>query len=54
MEKMDTKRVNGACTIVSPNYLPYARTLVSSYLQHHPGDKFFVLVVAKACVRGII
>ena len=50
---MDAKRVSGACTIVSPNYLPYARTLASSYLQHHPGDKFFVLVVAKACVRAL-
>lgn len=34
------------CTIVSPNYLHFARTLSSSYLQHHPGHKFFVLIVA--------
>jgi hypothetical protein len=47
MEKMDTK-LNGACTIVSPNYLPFARTLAKSYLQHHPAAKFYVLVVARS------
>jgi hypothetical protein len=47
MEKMDTK-LNGACTIVSPNYLPFARTLAKSYLHHHPKDKFYVLVVARS------
>jgi catechol 2,3-dioxygenase-like lactoylglutathione lyase family enzyme len=36
----------GACTIVSPNYLAYARTLAASYLAHHPGHRFFVLIVA--------
>jgi hypothetical protein len=35
-----------ACTIVSPNYLAYARTLAVSYLAHHPGHRFFVLIVA--------
>ncbi len=35
-----------ACTIVSPNYLAYARTLSASYLQQHPGHLFFVLLVA--------
>ena len=35
-----------ACTVVSPNYLAFARTLARSYLQHHPGHRFFVLVVA--------
>jgi hypothetical protein len=35
-----------ACTIVSPNYLPYARTLAKSYLAQHPGQRFFVLIVA--------
>lgn len=35
-----------ACTIVSPNYLAYARTLAASYLAHHPGQQFFVLIVA--------
>ncbi|MDE1154390.1 MAG: group 1 glycosyl transferase [Acidobacteriaceae bacterium] len=35
-----------ACTIVSPNYLAYARTLATSYLAQHPGHRFFVLIVA--------
>jgi hypothetical protein len=35
-----------ACTIISPNYLAFARTLCSSYLRQHPGDRFFVLLVA--------
>jgi hypothetical protein len=35
-----------ACTIISPNYLAYARTLAASYLQHHPNHRFFVLIVA--------
>jgi len=35
----------GACTIVSPNYLPYARTVAESYRAQHPGHRFFVLLV---------
>ncbi len=35
-----------ACTIVSPNYFAYARTLSASYLAQHPGHLFFVLLVA--------
>ena len=35
-----------ACTVISPNYLPFARTLAASYLRHHPGHWFFVLIVA--------
>jgi hypothetical protein len=35
-----------ACTIISPNYLPYARTLAASYREQHPGQPFFVLIVA--------
>lgn len=35
----------GACTIVSLNYLPYARTLCDSYLMFHPDDAFYVLLV---------
>jgi hypothetical protein len=35
-----------ACTIVSPNYLAYARTLAASYVAEHPGQQFFVLIVA--------
>ena len=38
--------MNGACTIVSPNYLAYARTVSASYLAQHPGHRFFVLIVA--------
>lgn len=38
--------MNGACTIVSPNYLAYARTVSASYLAQHPGHRFFVLLVA--------
>jgi len=38
--------MNGACTIVSPNYLPFARTLAQSFMQHHPDHAFFVLIVA--------
>jgi hypothetical protein len=41
------ERMNrAACTIISPNYLAYARTLAASYLKHHPGHRFFVLLVA--------
>jgi len=38
--------LRAACTIVSPNYLPYARTLATSYLEAHPEHRFFVLLVA--------
>jgi len=38
--------VIGACTIVSPNYLAYARTLSASYLAQHPDQQFYVLIVA--------
>lgn len=34
-----------ACTIVSLNYLPYARVLCASFLRHHPDSKFYVLLV---------
>lgn len=39
--------MNVACTIVSPNYLHYARTLAASYMAHHPQDQFFVLLVSR-------
>ena len=35
-----------ACTIASPNYLHFARTLAASYMAQHPGQRFFVLIVA--------
>jgi hypothetical protein len=34
-----------ACTIVTRNFLSYARIVGRSYLQHHPGSRFYVLVV---------
>jgi hypothetical protein len=34
-----------ACTIVSLNYLPYARVLCESFLRFHPDYKFYVLLV---------
>lgn len=37
--------VRAACTIVSMNYLAYARTLCDSFLRFHPGGQFFVLLV---------
>jgi hypothetical protein len=33
------------CTIVSLNYLPYARVLCRSFLRHHPDCSFYVLLV---------
>lgn len=33
------------CTIVARNYLPAARVLADSYLRHHPGGEFVVLLV---------
>ena len=38
--------MRAGCTIVSPNYLPFARTLASSYRAQHPDQRFFVLIVA--------
>jgi hypothetical protein len=37
--------VRAACTIVSLNYLPYARTLCDSFLRCHPEANFYVLLV---------
>ncbi len=34
-----------ACTIVSKNYVPFARVLAESFHRHHPGGRFFVLLV---------
>ena len=39
--------LNG-CTIVSKNYLAYARVLARSFLEHHPGGRFFTLLVDRA------
>lgn len=40
---MSTPRV--ACTIVSNNYLAYARVFTRSFLEHNPGGKVYVLIV---------
>jgi glycosyltransferase involved in cell wall biosynthesis/SAM-dependent methyltransferase len=34
-----------ACTIIARNYLAQARVLAESYLEHHPGSRFFTLVI---------
>ncbi len=34
-----------ACTIVSKNYLPFARVLARSFLRHHPRSRVFVCLV---------
>lgn len=42
---MIDKNIEAACTIVSKNYIAYARTLCESYLKYHPNNEFFVLLV---------
>ncbi|MDQ2583124.1 FkbM family methyltransferase [Saccharothrix yanglingensis] len=46
-DRADRGRAVIACTIVARNYLPAARVLAASYLEHHPGDDhgFVILVV---------
>lgn len=34
-----------ACTIISSNYLPLARTMVQSYRRYHPDGRMFVLLL---------
>jgi hypothetical protein len=34
-----------ACTIVAANYLPFARVLADSFLAHHPGSQFSILLI---------
>lgn len=34
-----------ACTIIAGNYLAYARVLAASFLRHHPGWEFTVVVI---------
>ncbi len=49
---MDQKQVvRAACTIVSFNYLPYARALCESLIRVHPDWKFYVLLVDRAPSR---
>src|SRR5438094_900313 len=42
---MNLYRWPAGCTIISRNYLSYARVLVESFIQHHPGARFYLLVV---------
>lgn len=44
-------QANAACTIVSPNYFAFARTVAASYRAQHPGHQFFVLIVSSATDR---
>jgi hypothetical protein len=44
-KRMKTCMTSAACTIVSLNYLPYARTLCDSFLSFHTDCKFYVLLV---------
>lgn len=39
---------HAAVTIVSKNYLAYARTLADSYTRHHPDDDFVIILVDRA------
>jgi hypothetical protein len=41
----DQSMTTAACTIVSLNYMPYARVLCQSFLALHPEAKFYVLLV---------
>jgi hypothetical protein len=45
MRRARNTRFAAACTIVTRNFLSYARIVGSSYVQHHPGARFYVLVV---------
>ncbi len=45
--------MTAACTVISPNYLAFARALAASYLKHHPGHRFFVLLVADVQDRSL-
>jgi len=44
-ENIKTKIPIIVCTIISKNYLAYARTFTQSFLQHNPDGKVFVLLV---------
>lgn len=41
----DNDLTTTACTIVARNYLPAARVLASSYLEHHPGHRVVIEVI---------
>jgi hypothetical protein len=33
------------CTIIARNYLPFARVLATSFIEHNPGGRVAVLVI---------
>ncbi len=41
----DSTVAAAACTIISKNYLAYARTIAKAFARHHPDHPFFVLLV---------
>jgi hypothetical protein len=41
-----------ACTIIAGNYLPFARVLAASFLAHHTGASFTVLVIDRGTDAG--
>ena len=45
-------RAAAACTIISPNYFAFARTLAASYQAHHASHRFFVLIVSSTDDRA--
>ena len=43
-----------ACTIVAHNYLPLARVVARSFLEHHPAARFVVVLVDRPIeARGL-
>lgn len=44
-ESTSDRRIPVACTVVARNYLPAARVLARSYLDHHPGHRFVIAVI---------
>lgn len=45
MNNLEANRPYAACTIISRNYLAFARVLARSFHAHHPGQAFFTLLV---------
>jgi len=45
VSRSPARKPPAGCTVVSRNFLSYARIVGESYLQHHPGSRFYALVV---------
>src|SRR5262245_59149604 len=43
--EVPARSVPAACALVTRDYLPYARVLAESYHAHHPGGRFYLLVL---------